>query len=72
MMLSDILTSGTMSVANPKNFPHIFQEFLVNVSEPQAQGHGLKATSGSPISFSVRFVLKAASWCGPEKNQGAN
>lgn len=69
MMLSDILISGTVSVANPKNFPCIFQEFSVNVSEPQAQGHGLKATSGNPISFSVRFVLEAASWGGPEENQ---
>lgn len=51
-------------------FLPIFQGFSINVSESQPQGHGLTATLVSPISFSVRFVLEAASWGGPEESQG--
>jgi len=51
-------------------FLPIFQRFSINVSESQPEGHGLTPTSISPISFSVRLVLEAASWGGPEERQG--
>lgn len=51
-------------------FPPIFQGFSTNVSKSQPHGHRLMTTSVSPVSWSVRFVLKAANRRGPEESQG--